>query len=138
MTTHAGSLPRPRKLIESYARREQGEPVDKDLLFAQVTEATRNAVAQQHSVGIDIANNGEQAREAFFLYVRGRMSGFGDRTARKPWGDLLAYPEFAEASGLAFASRPMVSNRNPSAVSVRFGISGRKRTSRRLRISSRQ
>ncbi|MGI9410374.1 MAG: cobalamin-independent methionine synthase II family protein [Hyphomicrobiaceae bacterium] len=114
LTTHAGSLPRPPDLVELYARREQGHAIDLAALAEKIASATRAAVARQHDVGIDIANNGEQAREAFFLYVRSRMSGFGGSAARKPWGDLLAYPDFAKASGLSFASKTMVSNRNPA------------------------
>ena len=36
-----------------------------------------DVVRKQLDAGIDIGNNGEQQREAFFLYVRHRMSGFG-------------------------------------------------------------
>jgi len=109
LTTHAGSLPRPPDLVELYARREQGHAIDPTALSEKIASATRAVVSRQHDVGIDIANNGEQAREAFFLYVRSRMSGFGGSAARKPWGDLIAYPEFAKASGLSFASKTMVS-----------------------------
>jgi 5-methyltetrahydropteroyltriglutamate--homocysteine methyltransferase len=115
LTTHAGSLPRPKELVQLYASRARGETIDEDLLWRIASEATHTVVAKQKEVGIDIANNGEQAREAFFLYVQRRMSGFGGRAPRKPWGDLLNYPEFAEASGLSFASKTMVSNRNPPA-----------------------
>jgi 5-methyltetrahydropteroyltriglutamate--homocysteine methyltransferase len=114
LTTHAGSLPRPKDLVELYAKRVDGESIDEGLLVEKAIAATRDVVAKQLEAGIDIPNNGEQAREAFFLYVQRRMSGFGGRAARKPWGDLLNYPEFAEASGLSFSSKTMVSNRNPA------------------------
>lgn len=113
LTTHAGSLPRPKDLVELYARRADGETVDDALIVEKAAAATRAVVARQRDVGIDIPNNGEQAREAFFLYVQRRMSGFGGKAARKPWGDLLNYPEFAEASGLSFSSKTSVSNREP-------------------------
>lgn len=81
------------------------------------SEATHEVIARQHAAGIDIANNGEQAREAFFLYVRHRLSGFtGESTPRKPWSDVEAYPAFAQATKASFASRPNVSNRAPPAV----------------------
>lgn len=114
LTTHAGSLPRPKDLVELYARRVDGETIDEDLLMRKAAAATRAVIIKQLEAGIDIPNNGEQAREAFFLYVRRRMSGFGGQAERKPWGDLLNYPEFAEASGLSFSSKTMVSNRNPA------------------------
>ena len=114
LTTHAGSLPRPKDLVDLYAKRSGGEIIDDDLLMREASAATRAAVTKQLEVGIDIPNNGEQAREAFFLYVQRRMSGFGGQAPRKPWGDLLNYPEFSEASGLSFSSKTMVSNRNPA------------------------
>ena len=114
LTTHAGSLPRPTALVELYAKRVAGEVVDEQLLAEMAFAATRDVVAKQQEAGIDIPNNGEQAREAFFLYVVRRMSGFGGRAARKPWGDLLNYPQFAEASGRSFSTKTMVSNRNPA------------------------
>ena len=117
LTTHAGSLPRPAPLVALYARRHAGEPIDVMGLAQLASEATHEVIARQHAAGIDIANNGEQAREAFFLYVRHRLSGFtGESTPRKPWSDVEAYPAFAQATKASFASRPNVSNRAPPAV----------------------
>jgi 5-methyltetrahydropteroyltriglutamate--homocysteine methyltransferase len=49
----------------------------------RVGKATlRRIVDKQIEAGVDIGNNGEQQREAFFLYVRHRMSGFGDSWQR--------------------------------------------------------
>ncbi len=111
--THAGSLPRPRRLVELFADRVAGRPVDDGELDAEVAAATRAVVERQRDAGIDIPNNGEQGREAFFLYLRRRMTGFGGQGARKPWRDLLDYPEFAEMSRESFAAKTMVSNRAP-------------------------
>ncbi len=113
ITTHAGSLPRPNQLTNIYANRVAGQPIDENDLKDQVSKATRWVVSKQLESGIDIPNNGEQAREAFFLYVRRRMTGFSGQGKRKPWRDLLDYPEFAEVSRLSFASKKMVSNREP-------------------------
>ena len=113
LTTHAGSLPRPRRLVEMFADRVKGAAVDDALLAAEADTATRWVVARQKDVGIDIPNNGEQSRESFFLYVRRRMTGFGGGWNRKPWRELLDYPEFAEQSRASFAARTMVSNREP-------------------------
>ena len=67
LTTHAGSLPHPKDLVELYAKRAGGEIIDDDLLLREAAAATRAAITKQLEVGIDIPNNGEQAREAFFL-----------------------------------------------------------------------
>ncbi len=113
LTTHAGSLPRPSRLVQIYADRVAGKAIDTTELEREVAAATRWVVAQQRDAGIDLPNNGEQARESFFLYVRRRMTGFGGHGQRKPWRELLDYPEFAEFSRESFAAKTMVSNREP-------------------------
>lgn len=113
LTTHAGSLPRPKALTELYARRAHGQPVEQAKLDAAAREATKWVVAKQRETGIDVANNGEQAREGFFLYVQHRMSGFGGRWTRPPWRDLVSYPEFLEQRRQWVASREAVSNFDP-------------------------
>lgn len=113
LTTHAGSLPRPKALTELYARRAHGEPVEQAKLDSAAREATRWVVARQREAGIDVANNGEQAREGFFLYVQHRMSGFGGRWKRPPWKDLASYPEFVEQRRQWISRREAVSNFDP-------------------------
>jgi len=113
LTTHAGSLPRPAGLVELYARRASGEAVDEERLAAEGVAATHSVVERQRAVGIDIPSNGEQMREAFFLYVQRRMSGFGGRWQRPAGRELADYPEFAEARRQALAARRAVSNFEP-------------------------
>lgn len=60
----------------------------------EITAATLSVVNKQAEVGIDIPSNREQSREAFFLYVQNRMTGF-DKTWSRPAGNELSnYPEF--------------------------------------------
>ena len=113
LTTHAGSLPRPARLVDLYARRAAGEAIDEALLAAEGEAATRQAVALQRAAGIDIPSNGEQMREAFFLYVQRRMSGFGGRWQRPEGRELADYPQFARARREALASRRAVTNFEP-------------------------
>ena len=113
LTTHAGSLPRPAKLVDLYARRANGEAVDEVRLAAEGEAATAEVVARQHAAGIDIPSDGEQMREAFFLYVQRRMSGFGGRWQRPVGRELKDYPEFAEARRQALAGRRAVNNYEP-------------------------
>ena len=94
LTTHTGSLPRPRHLTELYAARARGEAIDAAELAAEGRAAVAHVVAKQLEAGIDIGNNGEQQREAFFLYVRHRMSGFGGGWSRKTFADVTHYPLF--------------------------------------------
>jgi len=96
LTTHAGSLPRPRALAELHGRRSRGEAVDPGELRLAVEAATAAAVAAQADAGIDIGNDGEQARESFFTYVRHRMTGFDGVSQRALMGDLLDHPDFLD------------------------------------------
>ena len=96
LTTHAGSLPRPKALAELHGRRSRGEPVDPDELRQAVVEATADSVAAQLDAGIDIGNDGEQARESFFTYVQHRMTGFGGTSQRRFMRDLVEHPDYIE------------------------------------------
>jgi 5-methyltetrahydropteroyltriglutamate--homocysteine methyltransferase len=96
LTTHAGSLLRPRALGEMLGRLSRHEKVDAAAMDAAILAATRHVVKQQAECGIDIANNGEQARESFFTYVQHRMSGFGGESDRPGFADMIAYPSFLE------------------------------------------
>jgi 5-methyltetrahydropteroyltriglutamate--homocysteine methyltransferase len=118
LTTHTGSLPRPALLTELYARRVDGEDVDETALDAAGKAATRYVVRQQIAAGIDIGNNGEQQREAFFLYVRRRMSGFGGSWNRRTMADIARYPGFRAWAAEQEGIRRSVSNRGalPKAI----------------------
>ncbi|MBL4720425.1 MAG: hypothetical protein JKY20_04750 [Alphaproteobacteria bacterium] len=113
LTTHAGSLPRPKSLTELYARRANGETIDEAQLATEGEAATRWVVERQRESGVDIPSDGEQVREAFFLYVQRRMSGFGGRWSRTQGRELDNYPEFAEARRRGMAQLTAVSNFEP-------------------------
>ncbi len=118
LTTHTGSLPRPASLTALYAKRAGGEVVDEAAIVAEGKAATRHVVRKQIEAGIDVGNNGEQMREAFFLYVRHRMSGFGGSWHRKPFADVARYPGFRAWGDVLASGRPSVSNRDgvPEAI----------------------
>ena len=94
LTTHAGSLPRPRELCEMFAHLSRREVVNEANLHVSIETATREVIRKQLEAGIDISNNGEQSRESFFSYVQHRMSGFGERGERLGFADLIAYPSY--------------------------------------------
>ena len=118
LTTHTGSLPRPAELTALYASRAAGEAVDAAAIEAAGKAATRDVVRHQIRAGIDVGNNGEQQREAFFLYVRHRMSGFGGTWNRKPMGDIARYPGFRAWAAAQDGARPSVSNRDGVPMAV--------------------
>src|SRR3954466_8324736 len=96
LTTHAGSLPRPPSLAELHGRRSRGEAVNGDELGRAIEEATAAVIAAQLEAGIDIGNDGEQARESFFTYVQHRMTGFGGTSQRPLFRDLAEHPDYLE------------------------------------------
>jgi 5-methyltetrahydropteroyltriglutamate--homocysteine methyltransferase len=113
LTTHAGSLPRPNSLVELYARRARGETIDEAQLAREGAAATHWVVERQRISGVDIPSDGEQVREAFFLYVQRRMSGFGGRWSRPQGNELGNYPEFSQARQDSMEGRFVVSNFEP-------------------------
>src|SRR2546430_15176552 len=113
LTTHTGSLPRPPELTRLYVRRARGGEVDPAELDRLGKAALRHVLDKQVEAGIDIGNNGEQQREAFFLYVRHRMSGFGGSWQRWPRGDVERYPLLKAQMAQMLAAREAVGNYQP-------------------------
>src|SRR5262245_43154110 len=109
LTTHTGSLPRPRELIRLYASRARGDAVDEAEIARAGREAVRRIVDQQREAGIDVGNNGEQQRDSFFLYLRNRLSGLGGSWERPSRADVDRYPEFKRMWTAQHASRTQVS-----------------------------
>src|ERR1700709_2389613 len=96
VVTHAGSLPRPAALAALHGRRSRGEEVDLDELRTAVAAATTEVIERQVVAGVDVGNDGEQARESFFTYVHDRRSGFGGTSRRPLMRDLLEHRDFLE------------------------------------------
>ena len=110
LTTHTGSLPRPAALTELYVRRSRNETIDPAELDTLGKAAVQEVVAKQIAAGVDVGNNGEQQREAFFLYVRHRMSGFGGGWTRKVFADVTHYPAFGAWKAAHDAVNQSISN----------------------------
>ena len=109
LTTHTGSLPRPRELTRLYALRARGELIDEADLSRIGQEAVRAVVRKQRDAGIDVANNGEQQHDSFFLYLKGRLSGLGGSWERPSRADVDRYPEFKRVWTEQHASKTQVS-----------------------------
>jgi 5-methyltetrahydropteroyltriglutamate--homocysteine methyltransferase len=109
LTTHTGSLPRPRELTRLYALRARGEAVDAAEIDRAGREAVRAIVRKQHDAGIDVGNNGEQQRDSFFLYLKARLSGLGGSWERPSRADVESYPDFKRMWIEQHASRTQVS-----------------------------
>jgi 5-methyltetrahydropteroyltriglutamate--homocysteine methyltransferase len=103
LTTHTGSLPRPKPLIELILGREQGRRIDPAVLEAETAKAVGEIVAQQVAAGLDIVSDGEMSKPSYTTYIRHRVAGIApdQRAAEKGRDimigrDLLAHPDFAD------------------------------------------
>ena len=101
LTTHCGSLPRPRKLLDLMKAKVNSEPYDANAFAEEVQNAVAEIVRKQAESGIDIVTDGEQGKPGFFAYVRERLTGFEakgpERGARKEWAaEVAAFPEYYE------------------------------------------
>jgi 5-methyltetrahydropteroyltriglutamate--homocysteine methyltransferase len=101
LTTHTGSLARPKDLLDLMKAKVNGQPYDDNAFTQRVKSAVAEVVRQQAESGIDIVTDGEQGKPGFFAYVRERLVGFEpkgpDRGARKEWAaEVAAFPEYYE------------------------------------------
>ena len=97
LTTHVGSLPRPKDLLDLMKARLAGEPHDPAAYDARVRGAVADCVRRQAETGIDIVTDGEQSKPGFFAYVRERLTGFEPRPDRKHnlfAAEVAAFPEY--------------------------------------------
>jgi 5-methyltetrahydropteroyltriglutamate--homocysteine methyltransferase len=101
LTTHTGSLPRPKPLIDLILSREKDGAVDAGLFEAETAKAVDETVARQVACGIDVVNDGEMSKPSYTTYIRHRVTGIAPdpRAAEKGRDimigrDLLAFPDF--------------------------------------------
>ncbi|MGH7247500.1 MAG: epoxyalkane--coenzyme M transferase, partial [Pseudomonadota bacterium] len=106
LTTHTGSLPRPKPLVELILAREMGIAVDANVFEAETAKAVDDAVARQIAAGIDVVSDGEMSKPSYTTYIRHRISGIEPdaRAAEKGRDimvgrDLLEHPDFAQERG---------------------------------------
>ena len=102
LTTHTGSLPRPKPLIDLILRREKGDAVEAQAFEAEVVKAVDSVVAQQVAAGIDVVSDGEMSKPSYTTYIRHRVTGIepDPRAAEKGIDimigrDMLAHPDFS-------------------------------------------
>jgi 5-methyltetrahydropteroyltriglutamate--homocysteine methyltransferase len=97
LTTHCGSLPRPKDLLDLMKAKISGEPYDSDAYAARVRSAVADIVHQQVENGIDIPTDGEQGKQGFFAYVNERLAGFEPSPGPRPamfQAEVEAFPEY--------------------------------------------
>ena len=101
LSTHTGSLPRPKALIDLILARETGTSIAADLLEAATAEAVDEIVAQQVACGVDVISDGEMSKPSYTTYIRHRVTGIAPDPRAADKGrdimigrDLLDHPDF--------------------------------------------
>jgi 5-methyltetrahydropteroyltriglutamate--homocysteine methyltransferase len=69
LTTHTGSLPRPKPLIDLVMERERGAAIDAAAFEAETARAVGDVVAQQLAAGIDVVSDGEMSKPSYTTYT---------------------------------------------------------------------
>jgi 5-methyltetrahydropteroyltriglutamate--homocysteine methyltransferase len=100
LTTHCGSLARPKELLDLMKARGDGTAFDAQAYEGAVARAVRENVKAQADAGIDVVTDGEQSKTGFFAYMRERLSGFepyaGGQERARAIAEKQAFPEYYE------------------------------------------
>jgi len=123
LTTHVGSLPRPRELLAPLHARDAGDPYDAAALERQIAAAISSVVRRQAELGIDIVNDGEHGRASFATYANTRIGGL-ERLPHppphvgRPTRDSLAFPAVYAEMKKMFGARRELTGKPEDAVSL--------------------
>ena len=84
LTTHVGSLIRPRALQEFLRAKQSGKPYDEKAYAACLTSSVAEVVAEQGKAGIDVVSDGEFGKAiSWSQYALERLSGFERRPIKE-------------------------------------------------------
>jgi 5-methyltetrahydropteroyltriglutamate--homocysteine methyltransferase len=97
LTTHTGSLPRPREVVDLMLAEIENPGKQRAELDAAVERAIDEVVRKQAACGLDIINDGEQGRTDYTVHVKDRLTGFAGPSA-PPLG--TGEEDFPELSAL--------------------------------------
>jgi len=95
LTTHTGSLPRPRDLLDVMIADQAGRGGDRAALEAATRRAVADVVRRQAATGLDVINDGEQNRVDYTVYLKDRLKGFEGESAPPLGTGDEEFPELA-------------------------------------------
>lgn len=111
LTTHVGSLPRSRAVVDFIFARENGQPYDQAEFDACMASAVSETVGRQCKAGVGIVSDGETSKISYATYVKDRYTGFAGDSPRNAPADLKMFPGFlkrlANDGGTPTYARPM-------------------------------
>ena len=82
LTTHVGSLARPKKISQYFQALAANEAVDTPNFEAELRKAVAEVVKRQSAAGVDIVSDGEFGKPSW-LYLLRRVSGFETRMSER-------------------------------------------------------
>jgi 5-methyltetrahydropteroyltriglutamate--homocysteine methyltransferase len=96
LTTHVGSLPRPKEVSDLLFAQDRGDSYDPADFDATIRRGVADAISRQSEAGIDIVSDGEMGKISYATYIRHRLTGFEGDSARPTPQDLDEYPEYRD------------------------------------------
>jgi 5-methyltetrahydropteroyltriglutamate--homocysteine methyltransferase len=110
LTTHCGSLPRPRELWAPLHFKDAGRTLDHVDLATRIRQSVADVVRRQIEHEVDVVNDGEHSKASFASYARTRIGGL--EATNEPRGrlgdvsrDALAFPAVYEEMKAMYGSR---------------------------------
>ena len=89
LTTHAGSLPRPRDLLELIRAKSGGEPYDQGGYASRVRTAVSEIVEKQAQLGVDVVDDGEMGKSTWITYLYERTTGLESRPVEGGFASIM-------------------------------------------------
>jgi 5-methyltetrahydropteroyltriglutamate--homocysteine methyltransferase len=110
LTTHTGSLARPRAVLDFLAAEARGETIDAAAYERALDDAVADIVKRQVEAGLDVVDDGEMGKATWITYLYERVRGLEPRMVPLEGGNILppsrdrqAFPEFYAEHDAAFA-----------------------------------
>ena len=110
LTTHVGSLPRPKIVSDLHFSRENNEKYDQQQFDDIIKKSVEEIVKKQSDIGVSIISDGEMSKISYATYVKDRYNGFAGDSERNPPQDLEKFPNYmkkiSDSGGTPTYSRP--------------------------------
>ncbi len=96
LTTHVGSLPRPRQVVDLLLAEDRGDEHDPRLFDDVLQQGVDEVIRLQEDTGLDVVSDGEMSKISYATYIRHRLTGFDGDSERPTPQDLDDFPRFRD------------------------------------------